>query len=963
MSDLRASLCNSLLGAALFLLVATPAAAVAAEQTAETPTVGLLNGSVVTANDKAIPDAVIEIRGSDVEAVRYGKSNPEGEFSVELPAGEYAIEIKHAQYPRRSFPVISVKGGAVQESVFRLGETTAQPTGPTGPGEGIEEVIVSGTYTPAGTDARWSDSVLDVVTAQDFKITGDSTAIEALARIPGVTIQNDKYIYIRGMGERYSNTTFNSALLPSPDPLRRVVPFDLFPTYVMESIAIQKTYSADQYGDFGGGSVALRTRSIPDEPVRQLKFEVETNTNTTGTQALTYDGSSKDWTGYDFDGERSLPALITQNQSNLAAALNDPAMQTQLAQSLRQDWGAQMEDLPPTFVVDGAFGERWDTGDEGSVGTVVGLRYKNDYNLIEETRQEAQTIDSSNPSVQANGPSDNYSRTLQTIDASALVNLEWQLNNANTLRNVYFLTRRTEKNAIRYFFFDENKGSGEDAVETTYSWEERSLWTDQLSGEHFFGEDEDLGVNWFTEYAVAQRKVPDTQVYVYERPGGSPADTPYLLSDDQGSLPRTWEELQDEAYGVGLDVSKPFDWGSDNTTTAKLGVVYNHKERDTSNLRLEYLTSTYQPRAEFEVLRGELIETVMQAPNLGEGKLELALNSRNTNLVAENYAGREELLGYYVTTDTDFGANWRVSLGVRFEDFQMSSKPIVDATAAAAPSEGELDENDVLPAATVTWLWTEAMQIRFGASKTINRPDLREVGPVRFVDPDSGYSYIGNPDLEESKIDNFDVRWEWYFAEQDNLQVALFYKDFSDPIEIAVIPGAPVLRRPFNAESATNAGLELAFRKQLDFFDIPVMRNMYVRFNGAYIDSEVDLPQNSTLFDSGNRALQGQSEWVVNTQLTWEDIGRDIQASLLLNYADERTVDVGTDNLPGAVEELPLWLDFVYSQGLELFGRPFDLSFKARNLIDDDIKVTRGSVTEREYSLGRTFTFGVTAKF
>jgi outer membrane receptor protein involved in Fe transport len=255
------------------------------------------------------------------------------------------------------------------------------------------------------------------------------------------------------------------------------------------------------------------------------------------------------------------------------------------------------------------------------------------------------------------------------------------------------------------------------------------------------------------------------------------------------------------------------------------------------------------------------------------------------------------------------------------------------------------------------------MQIRFGVSRTVNRPDLREIGPVRFVDPETRYTYIGNPALEQATIDNADLRWEWYFGGQDNLQIALFYKDFSDPIEIEVIPGAPVLRRPFNAEAATNQGVELAIRKQLDFVDVPVVRDMYVKFNGAVIDSEVDLPQTSALFDSSGRALQGQSEWVVNAQLTWDDIERDIQASILFNWADERLVDVGTDNLPGAWEEPPPLLDFVYSQGLELFGQRYTVKLKAQNLIDEDVEVTRAGVVERAYNTGRTFSFGVSAEF
>ncbi|NJN52705.1 MAG: TonB-dependent receptor [Gammaproteobacteria bacterium] len=932
---------------------------VVAQESVETPPIGLLDGSVVTsAKGTPVPNAVIEI--DDHTKVIYGKTDSDGRFTVELPQGKYDIAIEHEQFPAKTFPAIEIRSGVVQQTVFRLGDPGLVLDALNVPGV-VEEVLVLGTYQPGGADkARWSESVLDVITTEDFEVAGDGTAVEALARVTGLTIVNDKYVYVRGMGERYSNTTFNHSLLPSPDPLRRVIPMDLFPTGVLETVEVQKTYAPDQYGDFSGGSVGLRTRSIPDETLRQVQISFETNTETTGVGALTYDGGDGDWTGFD-DGFRSLPGAIKRSKSTLAQDLNDPALQTELARSLNQEWGAQIEELPANYGLDLTLGERWNAGGEGSVGALLGVMYKNEYSAREELRQEAQTLTSANPSVQASGTDENYSRTVQTIDLAALLNLEWELNDVTTLRSTTFLTRRTDKTSTRDFFFDENKGSGEDAVSTTYEWEERQLLTQQLAGEHVLGNDQDYTLEWFGSYSKAERDKPDSRVYVYERPGFSAAETSYLLSDDQGSLTREWEELQDEAYGLGFNVSKAFDWGEASTTTVKVGVSYNDKERDTSNIRFEYITSTYEPRSEFEAIRDELIGDVMVGGNLGNNLLELQLNSRNTNLVAENYQGSEQLTGYYVMFDNELGSDWRLMLGARVEDFDMTSEPIVDSTAAAQPASGKINETDVLPSTTLTYLFNDDMQIRFGASRTVNRPDLREIGPVRFVDPETRYSYIGNPALEAATIDNVDLRWEWYFEGQDNVQVALFYKDFSNPIEIEVIPGAPVLRRPYNADAATNQGVELSLRKQLDFIDAAVVRNMYVKFNGAYIDSQVELAQGSALFDSSNRALQGQSEWVVNTQLTWDDIERDIQASLLFNWAAERLVDVGTDNLPGAVEEPPMWLDFVYRQSVDLFGRPFALKFKASNLIDADVKVTRADVTERRYNTGRTFTFGVSA--
>jgi TonB-dependent receptor len=940
-------------------LAATGATFAADEAEQVAPTVGLLDGSVVTVGTgNPVAEALVTI--SDGTKERYGRSDENGRFSVELPAGRYTVTVEHSSYGSQDFPDIVVSAGVVQQSVFRVGDPGLALDRMAVPGV-VEEIVVLGTYKPQGAEeARWSESVLDVITAEDFEIAGDSNAVDALARVTGLTIVNDKYVYVRGMGERYSNTTFNQSLLPSPDPLRRVIPMDLFPTGVLETVDVQKTYAPDQYGDFSGGSVGLRTREIPEDPLRQIQFSVETNSETTGVDALTYDGGDDDWTGMD-DGFRDLPSAIKRS-NDLAQDLNDPLTQTTLARSLNQNWDTQFEELPASWGVDATFGQRWDAGEEGAAGALLGFMYKNDYAAREELRQEGQTLDGANPSVQDSGSDRNYSRTQQTIDLAALLNLEWELDEANRLRSITFLTRRTDKNSLRYFYFDENKGSGEDAVETTFEWEERELFTQQFTGEHFFGEEQALAVDWFATISRAERDKPDTRSYVYERPGGSAAETAYLLSDDQGNLQRTWENVQDDAYGLGFNVERPFDWGSANTTTVKAGLAWNDKDRETDNLRFEYLTSTYQDRGEFEQLRGELIGDVMDLGNLGTDLLELQLNSRNTNLVAENYEGQEELLGYYLMLDNEFGDDWRLMVGARVEDFDMSSKPVIDQTGGAAPAAGELEETDVLPTATLTWLFTDDMQIRFGVSRTVNRPDLREIGPVRFVDPETRYSYIGNPALEQATIDNADLRWEWYFGGQDNLQIALFYKDFSDPIEIEVIPGAPVLRRPFNAEAATNQGVELAIRKQLDFVDVPVVRDMYVKFNGAVIDSEVDLPQSIALFDSSGRALQGQSEWVVNAQLTWDDIERDIQASILFNWADERLVDVGTDNLPGAWEEPPPLLDFVYSQGLELFGQRYTVKLKAQNLIDEDVEVTRAGVLERAYNTGRTFSIGVSAE-
>ncbi|NJO13476.1 MAG: TonB-dependent receptor plug domain-containing protein [Gammaproteobacteria bacterium] len=280
---------------------------------------------------------------------RYARSDALGEFSLELPAGVHKIEIEHPQFSASAAAELSVQAGARQSAQFQLTRAGVQSTAQAA---AIESVTVVGSYIRNASDQeRRATNVIDVLSAEDFRVTGDSDAVTALSRVTGLTIVNDKYIYVRGLGERYSNTTFNGAALPSPDPIRRVVPLDLFPTGALDSVDIQKTYTPDLPGDFSGGTVQLKTRQSPRERLLRFSFNVESNGQTTGREALTYDGGDRDYLGYD-DGTRDLPkAIEALTAGGMPLAARTPAEIQMAGLSFDRRNQVELEDnLPANFA-------------------------------------------------------------------------------------------------------------------------------------------------------------------------------------------------------------------------------------------------------------------------------------------------------------------------------------------------------------------------------------------------------------------------------------------------------------------------------------------------------------------------------------------------------------------------------------------------------------------------------------
>jgi TonB-dependent receptor len=933
------------LGAALHLAAAPYVGA----QHMRSSGVGEIRGTVTSAADgKPIPAVTVQASGDDGSGSAQTDAN--GRFAVELPPGVYRVKFAHPDYDERSYLNVIVTSDESKSA-----DVTLRKGGASASVSGVEQLVVTGRYVKRSVDqARYSESVLDVLSAQDFSVTADSNVSDAVARVTGVTVVDDKYVYVRGLGERYSTTLFNGALLPSPEPTRRVVPLDLFPAGAMEQLSVQKTYAPYLPADFSGGSLQMTTRSIPAERQVALGVSTEYNTETTFRRVPWAEGDSQDWTGFS-GGQRDLPSIIEDlsvSSGDAPAELDDLTDEELRAAGLSLNRNYDVDDItiPANVGADAIYSDRMKTPRGGHIGWLLGGRYKNDWQYTREQRRTTQfTGAPEEGGVAIVGDSVEQEETDNTIGYAGLASTEWQIDRRNALQATLFATRLTDKRFINDFgFLTENAAIVDRTVE---EWEERQLWSAQLIGSHEFRRLAGLEFDWGVTYAEASRNKPNTRRYDY----GFDEDTgDKVLLAGSASNSQEWERLDDEAWDVLWNAGLPLTVTERLKITPKVGFKYFDKTRD-SERRVFRFVPRFSGEEFDEIRRGGPGE-IWEDDNIGADRWEIFELTSNTDF----YEASEKITAAYFQLDNEIFHDWNLMTGFRFE----KSEQKVDTfdVRGGVPVKVDLNKEYVLPAVSLTWSFRDDMQLRGAFSQTLNRPDLRELSPAAYLDPVDREVYVGNPDLQIAEIDNYDLRWEWYYGGLNNLQVAGFYKDITDPIEVELVSrGSSVLRTYQNAEFAEVYGIEVSLRQGLGILHDWV-RDFYFVFNGAWMDSEVETTPDSAATNR-KRRLQNQSDWIVNWQLTYENLVRDMQATVAFNAAGDRLDSVGIYPFDDSFEETAPQLDFIYRQGFELWNQPMSFRLRAKNLIDPEFNEVRGDITEKSYRTGRSFEFSFDWEF
>jgi len=830
-----------------------------------------------------------------------------------------------------------------------------------------QTVIVRGRFIP--NEVRSTSEVANLIDSADFTLQGDSDAAAALSRVAGIATSEDNFIYVRGLNERYSSALLNGSPLPSPAPLRRVAPLDLFPTSALESILVQKTYSPQLPGEFGGGLVDIRTKSVPDSRFLEFSIGGGLNSVTSLQDGLLYDGSDTDYFGYD-DGARDLPDLSNGLTADFGRALTDNSSLLVVQEGR----------VSPDFDFGLTGGERFDVNDDLSIGVIASLGYGSKWVTKEGVRGNAYV-----PSGDQLDAFDRFDRrgTENTVTVDGFGSVGFELYDNHEISFNGLVTRSSEKEARTNIGVND---IDEPRRVDTLEWFERQLWTTQAKGEHVFPSLYNLEVDWRGSYSEASRDAPYQVQTIYTL--NDDLTDPQLLNQ-QDANQFTFSEIKDDTTDFGVDLEWPLE-STDGSCiyfcemTLKAGYAYVENDREAT-------ARTFGLTGISGVLPGSRLDYVYNAifnTRDGNGNFLGGVRQVSDTVQPSKYIATLEIDAAYAGIDMQVTPYIRAALGARFED---AIQGVViggfDDDLSQGPVAGAIDSEDMLPAATLTWNPIDDVQVRFGYSKTLTRPQFRELASAIFVNTETDVTFIGNPYLVNAEIDNFDARAEYYFDRNQFFTLGVFYKDMINPIEEIIVPTETIQTTFLNAPAAKLYGVEIEYEQTLDletWFGWAFLgRNeLTVKTNYTWSDSEVDAdgdvpinvgtplePVFGTTPAAGRiedgRRLQGQSEHLFNLQLIYSDLGRDLDANLLINYVSERirTAETVARNIPAIIEEPATTVDFVLNKGFEAQGGEYEFSFKIQNLFADGYEAYQARGSDRvevdTYDQGTIISFGL----
>lgn len=834
-------------------------------------------------------------------------------------------------------------------------------------GAPLEVVTVRGEHIPDPM-VRTSE-ISSFITAVDLERQGDDSAAAALTRVTGLSLAQGKFVYVRGLGERYSAALLNGSPLPSPEPLQRVVPLNLFPNSVLSSVMVQKTFSAKYPGEFGGGLVDLQTVAVPDRPFLSFSSSIGGNTETTFKKGATYYGGDWDLLGFD-DNTREMPSALRDaiaTGRRVDAASFTPAELQRIGSSFVNaplNLLQSRNEVQPDFSLGLTGGGKLDM-DWGSLGTVAVAGFDNGWQTRSGKQQEGIVLSGTI------FPRTDYDFTSTQNDAvvNGLVGVgaEWGGHQINWT-NLYI--HSTTKEARSRAGIDYLAGA---FVRDDYTeWFERELFDTQLAGVHEF---DLLQVDWRGSYAKTSREAPYQKGIRYRRVDGE-----YLHNASQEQNYTRFSDLSDEVLSAGLDFSYTIPASDRQDTVISVGAAWTDNERESKSreFRLLALDSSLP----LDVQR-ERVDFLLSDYNIGPGRLSLRETTGADGAAA--YDGSLTVNAAYAQVDAEFIPLVRTSVGLRYEDAEQTVTPRNLFAGPPLQSAAPLENDYLLPAATVTWNFYEDMQLRVGVSKTIGRPQFRELAPQSYLDPDSDRLFIGNPFLVDTEISNLDARYEWYFDDGEFLTFGAFYKKLDKPIESVVNEaGATVQQTYLNAPEALLYGAEVEVKK---FFDLPLTgewlggSRLFVAANYTYSESDVKVsvgdvvyplssagvPRTASDYIRDGSALQGQSTHLANMQLGIENEGTGTQATILATYVGERISARGRPRQPAIVQDPGTVVDLVVRQGFDAYGQELTLAVEIRNLLGEDFEEFQelggGRVDVNTYDLGVSYSISLTARF
>lgn len=841
-------------------------------------------------------------------------------------------------------------------------------------------IVVRAEYIP--DEKRETAQIMSMISSEDFDLRGDSDVASALRRVTGVSIADGRFVYVRGLNERYNNATLNGSVLPSPEPLRKVAPLDLFPSDIVETTIVQKTWSPVFSAEFGGGLIDIRTQNVPYQDFFKVSVTSSLSSGSNlADDGLSYSGGKLDWLGFD-DGTRDLPSTL--NTAFETGTKQNNGVYQNLSNIQRNEISRELVDDSNLLIVkqekiginsgfDGKFGKRIDQSDSMSIGLLGVFSYSNKWS----TKKGIQGIGEATGGV---GNFETVTRALSrfdrqsttnSIDLNGFASLGLDILDDHRINILSFITRSTDKvTEISFGFTNDDENIRREKLE----WIERQLWTTQINGEHIISKETQADLRWRGSWSFAKRDAP-FQVSNRYQPTISDDET-FVLRRGSGI---EFSEIDDESFDFGVDLKVPL-------TIAEVFIDLRGGAATTRKLRQSFSNFLVAPNLNSLGISNTRVDFAYRQVFAVTSAF---FQSTRSTQSPSYYEATQDVNALYIEADAELTPFMRIMFGIREENFDQSIE-----TRSNKADHGiitpPIQESRILPSTTFTWNFKENLALRLGYSETVNRPQFREVGPSRFTNTETNEAFTGNPFLKESSISNLDARLEWYFSRNQFATLGVFSKNLDDPIEaFNVGSGESRLVTFVNIESAKVQGIEFEFRRELQLSDwfkwkfldnkaFSVDSNLTLSnssiMSGAPVNllsqsaatkfvqqlSRLDKTSRFTLEDLRNegalvtrtadfidgRQLQGHSKYLFNLQFGYYDEVNDADLNFLINFQSKRirSVESLNDNTPAVWEEPPITFDIVYKQRIALFDRQWSFSLKVQNLFDSDYQAYQETV-------------------
>jgi outer membrane receptor protein involved in Fe transport len=871
------------------------------------------------------------------------RTDEQGQITTTIPAGSYSVSLLHNAYSSQTLDDVRIEQDQNTPLSFKL-----TPAGVELAEYVVLEPHLAGTVASVIEEQRTATSVATVLGAEQFSRAGDGDAASALRRASGLTLVGGQFIFIRGLGERFSSTLVNGAAVPSPDATRRVVPLDLFPTNILESVMVQKTYSPDRPAEFAGGTIEMRTRGIPDAFFFNLNLQTGINDNTTFQDGLTYKGGGADFTSYD-DGARALPdSLADATKDGVpikpASVFNPSGFTPKQIEKFGEDlsgvWDVDRKKRGPDTGMQASMGDSFTFGDF-RLGYIAAAGWKREFRKQNEINREFVAADTGDGSLRKTQDF-RMQRSLNEVQLTGYVGTELHYKEDHKVfAKTMFLRQAFDEARISQGFTD---AESNDIRRTRLKFFSNQLLMTQVGGEHRFDRLKDLSINWLYTNATANREEPKTRDYRFD----SDSQGKYFFAQRADNNQVMYADLVDKDQSWRVDGKLPVQPSFNHKITLGSGFITQSKTRDSAIQRFNYFP-VGRDGFNSAVLSQSSLESILRPQYIGTNGFQL----RDVTRASDRYTASQDLFSYYGKMDWLMYDRINITGGLRWED---NDQRVNTFTLNNTPTTAQLKRVDMLPSVVGTLFLTDKQQLRAGFSQTLSRPDFRELSSAPFTDINTNQETVGNPNLKQTSITNWDLRWEYYLSPTENIFAGFFWKDLTKPIELVAVPGTAGLNTYQNTDKANIYGFELELLKKLDFVH-PVLQNFYAGGNYTWSASNVQLNADNLKAQTTNdRQLQGHSAQIVNFQIGYDNPQWKTQATLLYNVSSKRIMAAGVLGAPDKYEQPVHQLDFVFSQNLY---RGLSMQVSMQNLLDSEIRITQGDEVTRQYRRGRFFNLSV----